>query len=133
MPGSPASAADVVRSFVAAWNANDIDAVVGHLHPDVRYHNIPLEPILGRESVRAYLRSIGAFDWVDWQLLAIAESGSQVLTERVDRFSLRGREVSLPLMGIFEVEQGLIRGWRDYFDLAGYRRQLAGAPASGAG
>lgn len=133
MSVTAASPADVVRAFVAAWNANDIDSVVGYLHPEVRYHNVPLEPIFGREPVRHYLRSIGTFDWVDWQLLAIAESGNQVLTERVDRFSLRGHEVSLPLMGIFEVEQGLIRGWRDYFDLAGYRRQLGNTPAVEAG
>lgn len=116
---------DVVLDFIAAWNANDLARVVDCLTEDVRYHNVPMEPILGREAVRAYLTGIGGFDWVRWSVLAIAESGMTVLTERVDEFGLRGRAVSLPLMGAFEIRDGRIAAWRDYFDLAMYRRQLA--------
>jgi len=119
---------DVVRSFIAAWNANDLERVVGHLHEDVFYHNVPVEPIRGRAAVKAYLDGKGGFDWVDWKLLAIAESGNTVLTERIDDFGVGGVDVSLPLMGAFEIEGGQIRAWRDYFDMAMYRRQLdAGA------
>ena len=117
------SPVDIVRRFIAAWNANDIEAVVDWLHPQVRYHNVPLEPINGREAVRAYLKSIGAFDWVDWKLLAIAADGDTVLTERIDEFGIGGRHIKLPLMGAFEIRDGLIREWRDYFDLAMYLRQ----------
>lgn len=118
------SPSDVVRSFVAAWNANDLDRVAAHLHEDVIYHNVPVEPIHGRAAVQAYLTGKGGFDWVDWKLLALAESGNKVLTERIDDFSLGGVAVSLPLMGIFEIEDGRIRAWRDYFDMAMYRRHL---------
>ncbi len=118
-----------VLSFVAAWNANDIEAVVAHLHEDVFYHNVPVDPIHGRAAVSEYLHNIGKFDWVNWRVLAIAESGNRVLTERIDEFRLAGRNISLPLMGIFEVEQSLIRSWRDYFDMAMYRRQLTLPPA----
>ncbi len=116
---------DVVRSFIAAWNANDIQRVLSHLHEDIEYHNIPMEPLRGLPAVRRYLESIGPFDWIDWKLLAIAAEGNRVLTERSDDFSLRGTVVRLPLMGIFEVSDDKIRAWRDYFDLAMYRRQLA--------
>jgi limonene-1,2-epoxide hydrolase len=118
------SPGDVVRSFIAAWNANDIPRVVAHLHDDVVYHNVPVDPILGRAAVESYLNSKGGFDWIDWKLLAIAESGNQVLTERIDDFRIGGRDVSLPVMGIFEIEDDLIRAWRDYFDMAMYQRQL---------
>jgi limonene-1,2-epoxide hydrolase len=121
---------DVVRSFIAAWNANDLERVLAHLHPEVVYHNVPLAPLHGLPAVRAYLQGIGRFDWIDWKLLALAVDGHKVLTERRDDFRLRGTEVSLPLMGIFEVEGGRIRAWRDYFDLAMYRRQLPAAPAT---
>ena len=120
---------EVVRSFVAAWNANDLDRVVAHLHPDVLYHNVPMAPLHGRAAVDAYLRSKGGFDWVDWKLLAIAETGDTVLTERVDDFGLGGRSISLPIMGSFVVDGGSIRVWRDYFDLGMYRAQLAPAGA----
>jgi limonene-1,2-epoxide hydrolase len=124
VPDPTLAPADVVRSFIAAWNENDLERVVAHLHPDVFYHNVPLEPIHGRDAVRTYLFGKGGFEWVDWKLLAIAESGNKVLTERVDDFGIGGRDISLPLMGIFEIEDGLIRAWRDYFDLAMYQRQL---------
>lgn len=116
-----------MRSFLAAWNANDLDRVVSCLHEDVCYHNIPLEPIHGRAAVDTYLRSQGGFDWVDWKLLAFAENGAVVLTERIDEFGRGGRSISLPVMGAFEIEGGVIKAWRDYFDLDSYRRQL-GAP-----
>ena len=127
MNGSSVSPGDVVRSFIAAWNANDLERIVAHLHPDVLYHNIPVAPIRGRAAVHAYLAGKGGFDWVDWKLLAIAESGAKVLTERVDDFGIAGASISLPVMGTFEIEGELIRAWRDYFDLESYRRQL---PAS---
>lgn len=125
MSGPSPGPSDVVRSFIAAWNANDLPHVVAHLHPDVLYHNIPVAPIHGRAAVKAYLDSKGGFDWVNWKLLAIAESGNKVLTERVDDFGVSGANISLPVMGTFEIEYGLIRAWRDYFDLDSYRRQLA--------
>ena len=127
MNGPSRSPSDVVRSFIAAWNANDLERIVAHLHPEVIYHNIPVAPIHGRAAVRAYLGSKGGFDWVNWKLLAIAETGNTVLTEPVDDFGVSGASISLPVMGTFETEGELIRAWRDYFDLDSYRRQL---PAS---
>jgi limonene-1,2-epoxide hydrolase len=47
-----------------------------------------------------------------------------VLTERIDEFSVGGRRVSLPVMGSFQVVDERIKVWRDYFDLAMYRKQL---------
>jgi limonene-1,2-epoxide hydrolase len=116
----------VVREFLAAWNANDIPRVVACLHPEVVYHNMPVAPIHGRAAVARYLTSQGAFDWVDWKLLAIAADGNKVLTERIDDFGRGGIDISLPLMGIFEIDDGLITAWRDYFDMAMYQRQLTG-------
>ena len=42
-------------------------------------------------------------------------------------FGVSGANISLPVMGTFEIDGELIRAWRDYFDLDSYRRQL---PAS---
>ena len=114
----------IVESFIAAWNANDLEQILAHLHPQVVYHNMPLAPIHGRDAVRAYLADKVPFEWVDWKLLAIAAVGNKVLTERSDDFGVGGVTVRLPLMGIFEIEDGLIAAWRDYFDLARYRQQL---------
>ena len=121
---------DVVRAFIAAWNANDLDAIVSFLADDVFYHNIPVEPIRGRAAVEQYLRGAGPWDSVQWDLLSIAENGSKVLTERIDGFVIKGARVSLPVMGTFELENGRITAWRDYFDLASYVSQLQAVPRS---
>jgi len=54
------------------------------------------------------------------ELLAIAETGGKVLTERIDvMLDARGNELSRgPVMGIFEIADGRIAAWREYFDSA---------------
>jgi limonene-1,2-epoxide hydrolase len=113
----------VVEAFVAAWNRMDLEAIFGFLHEDIRYHNIPVEPLAGKRAVSGYLHSRWVFDSIDWEMTNIAATGNTVLTERVDRFTIAGRPVNLPVMGAFEIEDGLIRAWRDYFDLASYQAQ----------
>lgn len=115
----------VVRAFIEAWHGPDLDRVCALLGEDVAYHNIPMEPLTGKPAVEAYLRGAGPFEDSDWELLHIAASGENVLTERVDRMMVGGKQIALPLMGIFRISGGLIREWRDYFDLAMYRSQMA--------
>ncbi|MBV9842142.1 MAG: hypothetical protein JOY99_11555 [Sphingomonadaceae bacterium] len=54
------------------------------------------------------------------EMLAIATQGKAVLTERIDTMLGRmdGVETKLRLMGIFDVEDGRMTAWRDYFDTA---------------
>jgi limonene-1,2-epoxide hydrolase len=126
LPPDPAALA-LVRAFCAAWDRLDLDAVCAMLVDDVVYHNIPMERLQGRSAVEAYLRQAAAFESARWELVAIAANGTTVLTERVDRFTSNGHDISLRVMGTFEVRGGRISAWRDYFDLADYRRQLAAA------
>lgn len=105
----------------------DFEAIIDALDPGVVYHNIPMQPLHGRDAVRAYLQDAWRFESVDWQIVNIASDGNVVLTERVDNMVINGHQVSLPIMGAFEVVAGKIKTWRDYFDLAGYRAQLAAA------
>jgi len=39
------------------------------------------------------------------------------MTERVDVFKLPAKSFELPVMGTFEVSEGKISAWRDYFDM----------------
>lgn len=114
---------EIVEGFIDAWNRQDFDEILETLTDDIAYHNIPMEPLHGRAAVKAYLDSIGTFDEIDWRTLHIAANGNVVLTERVDDFVLDGRRMSIPLMGVFEIRDGKIAAWRDYFDLEDYKRQ----------
>ncbi|MCH8920498.1 MAG: limonene-1,2-epoxide hydrolase, partial [Chloroflexi bacterium] len=44
-------------------------------------------------------------------------------TARVARFEMAGKKVGLPVAGVFEIEGGKIKAWRDYFDMAAWTRQ----------
>ena len=54
----------------------------------------------------------------DWEILSILAEGDLVIAERVDRTVVGGRNVDLPCVGVFEMENGKIKVWRDYFDMA---------------
>ena len=109
----------------------DFDAIVAAFTDDIVYHNVPMQPLEGRAAVRKYLEGAWQFERCDWQTLNIAATGNVVLTERIDAFVINGKDVSLPLMGVFEIRDGKIAAWRDYFDLAMYRRELEPALAAG--
>lgn len=115
---------ETVVAFVEAWNRMDWDAVLGFLDEDVVYHNIPMEKLEGKAAARAFILAFQP-EAVDWQMLSIAENGNRVLTERLDHFDLPGgKRISIPVMGTFEIENGLIKAWRDYFDLATFTGQM---------
>jgi limonene-1,2-epoxide hydrolase len=119
----------LVRAFVDAWNRMDLEAVLGYLAPDVVYHNMPMEPLHGVESVREALAPfLAPATNVDWEVLHIAESGDSVLTERVDRFWYGPLKIEIPVMGTFDIRRGKIARWRDYFDLAHFQRQMPAPP-----
>jgi limonene-1,2-epoxide hydrolase len=115
----------IVLDFIDGWNRLDWDAVIALLAEDVIYHNIPMEKVIGRDATAAVIAGMQA-ESMDWEVISIAENGNKVLTERVDNIGLPGgKNISLPVMGTFEIENGLIKAWRDYFDLATFTSQMA--------
>jgi limonene-1,2-epoxide hydrolase len=61
---------------------------------------------------------------VDWVVLRQTCTGNVVMNERIDRFKQPdGTWQEIPLMGVFDVENGKITRWVDYFDLGKYRAQ----------
>jgi limonene-1,2-epoxide hydrolase len=118
---------EVVTGFCAAWSRLDIDQLMGYFHPDAVYHNIPVDPVVGHDAIRAMIVGFTAgWDRIEFEIRHAVADGGIVLTERVDHFVSTERHVSLPVMGTFEVEEGLITAWRDYFDLNQFMNQLAG-------
>jgi len=114
---------EVVRRFCAAWSDNVGTAELAAFFTDnAVYHNIPLAPVTGREAIAKYIASFirpGApgIEGIEFRVINIAANGPVVMTERVDVFKLPGKSFELPVMGIFEVSDGKINGWRDYFDM----------------
>ena len=63
---------------------------------------------------------------VEFEILNISSSGDVVLTERLDKFSMGGRNVELPVAEVFEVREGKIASWRDYCDLPTWTKHAGG-------
>ena len=47
-----------------------------------------------------------------------------MLTERLDRFEIGGKWIELPVMGSFDLRDGKIENWRDYFDMKQFTDQM---------
>ena len=116
---------DVVQAFCDTWAKGDVDTTVAFFTDDAVYHNIPIAPVTGRDAIRETIAGFTAgVDTVEFRVLNIAATGSVVLTERVDAVITPTVTSELPVMGTFEVVDGKIAAWRDYFDLNQFMSQL---------
>jgi limonene-1,2-epoxide hydrolase len=110
----------VVRALVEAQERLDLDATAALLTEDVVYHNMPMKPVVGRQAVRDALAA-WPVESCEWEMRHIAVRGNVVLTERIDRFVRGDERITIPVMGVFEIVDGKIAHWRDYFDLGALR------------
>jgi limonene-1,2-epoxide hydrolase len=111
---------DVVTEFCKKWLTADPDELAGYFTEDAVYHNIPMEPVQGREAIKQFIAGFTAgFDGIDFQVHQQLSDGNVVMNERTDVMHRKdGGEIPLPVTGVFEVIDGRIAAWRDYFDLA---------------
>lgn len=108
----------LVREFCEAFTRRDIDEILGYFTDDAVYHNIPMDPATGKDAIRAVLEMfVPGSPTIEFSMLNVASAGAIVFTERVDRMSIGGRPVALPVAGVFEVRDDKIAAWRDYFDM----------------
>jgi limonene-1,2-epoxide hydrolase len=63
----------------------------------------------------------------EFRILREASVGPVVFLERLDRHRLQDKWVELPVTGVFEVHDGLITYWRDYYDAPTILSQLPAA------
>jgi limonene-1,2-epoxide hydrolase len=117
----------IVRRFCEAAERRDSAELAGFFTDDAVYHNIPIDPVQGPEAIRKMLDGfLAPATSCTFELRGIAVNGGTVMTERVDRFTIHGKEIALPVMGVFELRaDGKIRAWRDYFDLAQFTKQMS--------
>jgi limonene-1,2-epoxide hydrolase len=117
----------IIEAFVDAFNRRDVDRIMTFFTEDAVYHNMPMEPVEGTAAVRKAIEAyVPTSSSIDWEIVHAAQVGDTVLTERVDRVVIGGKNVVLPVMGAFDLRQGKIAVWRDYFDMATWGRQMGG-------
>ncbi|MFM5954243.1 MAG: nuclear transport factor 2 family protein [Novosphingobium sp.] len=120
--------AEVVRAFIAAWSRLDVEELLGYFAPDGTYYNMPIAPVSGHQALRPFIAGfIAGWAKTDWDVLHLIEQGDVVIAERVDRTVTKdGKAIELPCCGVFEMEQGKVKVWRDYFDMGTYTKALGG-------
>lgn len=111
----------VIRDFIAAWSRLDVEELVQYFCEDGTYYNMPTRPVTGHAALRPF---ISAFlkDWTstEWDVLNLISKGDIVFAERLDRTVVGTKPVNLPCCGVFEMQDGRIKVWRDYFDIGTY-------------
>lgn len=112
-------AAGTVHAFLNAIKAFDYDAAMTLIAETCEYENMPLGKVVGPAGVRGVLEPFFAPTIAnEFIILRELSNGKTVFMERLDRHQLGSGWVELPVTGVFEVEDGLITLWRDYFDAA---------------
>ena len=119
---------ETVRRFCDAFSRRDPDEILDFFSDDAVYHNMPMPPVQGKAGIKTVLDMfLKPSTSVEFIVLKIAEGeDGAVLTERLDKFALGGKNIELPVMGAFELTDGKIAAWRDYFDMAAWTRQTTG-------
>jgi limonene-1,2-epoxide hydrolase len=117
---------EIVRRFCAVWSNVDPDDIAEFFTDDAVYHNIPMDPLTGRDTIKSFIAGFaGGAEQIDFRVRNIVADGNVVLTERVDVFVMPNGKVELPVMGAFEVRDGKIAAWRDYFDMKQFMDQMS--------
>jgi limonene-1,2-epoxide hydrolase len=116
----------IVRDFIRAWSRLDADELAAFFSEDGVYHNMPMQPVKGRENVRRLIQGfLSTWTQTEWEIRNLLSAGNVVIAERIDRTRAGAKAVDLPCTGVFELEDGKIKEWRDYFDFASYQRAMA--------
>ncbi len=111
----------LVREFIAALVAKDLDTAATMVTDDFEYDNVPMGKAFGPQGLKDTLAGFfGMCTQIDWQIFRQTSSGDlnegTVLNERDDRVEIHGRWGTLPVAGVFEIRNGKLTLWRDYFD-----------------
>ncbi len=118
-PGSGADTTDNIRAvedFLNALQAEDFDTVDELLHDNLVYENVGFSRIRGGRKTTALLSKMQGRIGFEVKIHRIAADGSAVLTERTDALILGPLRLQFWVCGTFELQDGRITLWRDYFD-----------------
>jgi limonene-1,2-epoxide hydrolase len=111
--------ARLVESFLYALHVQDWDTAFAAIDEEIVYHNVGYPSINGRRRFMKFWHRI--FDrpsaGFEAKIHRIAAEGTSVLTERTDVGVFGPFRMHFWVCGVFEVRNGKITLWRDYFDV----------------
>jgi limonene-1,2-epoxide hydrolase len=105
-----------VEAFLNALADEDFDTAEAALADDLVYQNVGLPTIYGRDRAMNPFRRMEGRVGFEVKIHRIAADGAAVLTERTDALIFGPLRLQFWVCGVFEVHDGRITLWRDYFD-----------------
>jgi limonene-1,2-epoxide hydrolase len=118
---------ELVTEFCKKWASPDPAELAGYFAERGVYHNVPMDPVQGPDAIKEFIAGFtGAFDGIDFQVHRQIRDGNVVMNERTDVMRRKdGGEIALPVAGVFEIVDGKIAKWSDYFDTATVTKAFA--------
>ncbi|MBY4129303.1 nuclear transport factor 2 family protein [Rhodococcus fascians] len=115
-----------MENLFDALKSRDIDRAMTVLDERVVWHNVGLPKVRGSSNVGRFLAVLAkptfGFDVI---VHNIASTGDIVLTERTDVLIWRRLRIEFWVCGTFEVRDGTVAVWRDYFDTTDFLKGVA--------
>lgn len=109
--------AHTVEVLLDSLQAQDFDSAGAVLDDNLVYQNVGFPTIRGRARAMKLFRGMEGRLGFEVKIHRIAVNGSSVLTERTDVLQFGRLRLQFWVCGVFEVTDGRITLWRDYFDM----------------
>jgi len=109
----------IVRDFLLLWEQRDTEQLVAICTEDAVWEHRPLPPEIGRDAIRAFCERFENVPGGPYEILHQVAGDQFVFNERLDRVTVGSGLIELPVCAVFEIEDGRIKAWRDYFDTGG--------------
>lgn len=109
--------AHTVEVLLTALQNQDADGAGAVLDQNLVYQNVGFPTIRGRARAVKLFRSMEGRIGFEVKTHRIAVNGASVLTERTDVLVIGPVRLQFWVCGVFEVHDGRITLWRDYFDM----------------
>jgi limonene-1,2-epoxide hydrolase len=116
LTGTAVANTRTVESFLNALQELDYETAEAALDDNLVYENVGLPTIHGRARAIKLFRQMDGRAAFEVKIHRIAADGAAVLTERTDALIFGPVRLQFWVCGVFEVHDGRITLWRDYFD-----------------
>ncbi|MGL4306221.1 MAG: limonene-1,2-epoxide hydrolase family protein [Mycobacteriaceae bacterium] len=116
---APTRPLETVTQFLSALEQFDSEKAGNLIANNIVYTNVSLPTLRGKTTVlKALTRFTKVARHFDAKIHRITENNTVVLTERTDAMEFGPFRMQFWVCGTFEVQDGKITLWRDYFDWA---------------
>ncbi|MGY4709865.1 limonene-1,2-epoxide hydrolase family protein [Mycolicibacterium sp. CBM1] len=116
--------AHTVEVFLSALQAEDLSTADAQLDDQLVYQNVGFPTIHGRARTMKLFRRMQGKGRFEVKVHRIAVNDAVVMTERTDVLIVGPVRLKFWVCGVFEVHNGRITLWRDYFDMFDFSKAI---------